>query len=92
MSNKDIPPEVIPGAVVKASLDLVHAINDSGPRCIGVVIVVVFDDTERVIPIIDSDVRSTSHEDPKTALLEQANKALVGSLERRKAVSPGIKN
>ncbi len=75
--------ETVPEAVMQSSLKLVEAVNESGPRCVGVVVIVVFDDTERVLPVIDRDVRSTEREDPVLALLETAAAAVERSIVRR---------
>lgn len=77
-----LPPDhVIPEEVSKAALKLVEAVNESGERCIGVVTIVVFPEGARVIPLIDSHVRSTRHENPIQALLEQATFALADATE-----------
>jgi hypothetical protein len=76
-----VPKEMIPEAVVRALLDLVKAVNSSGERCVGIVAVVSFDGAERVIPVIDRNVRSTAHADPTRALLELAAVALIDTVE-----------
>lgn len=86
------PPKEIPEEVSRASLALVKAINESGPRCVGIVTVIVFDNATRIVPVIDTTVRSTVHEDPKIALLETAAIALCDAYETQKRTEPEAKN
>jgi hypothetical protein len=70
----------LPETTHKAALELVRAINENGPKCVGVVIVVVFNNEQTVIPIIDSGARHVREEDPVRALVNDAAYALVEHL------------
>jgi len=79
----------IPELVIEALQNLVRAVNETSPRCVGVVAVVVFADTSVVIPAIDRDVRPISGVNPVYALVEEAAVAVSAKLQQiPKELSP----
>jgi hypothetical protein len=79
--------------IQEATLDFVGVVNKVGPRCVGVVFVVVFEDTSYVIPVIDRDMRVVSGEDPIRALVDQSAAALLQRLEMMPSSIPeSVKN
>lgn len=72
--------DAIPKLVNDALQNLVRAINDTSPRCIGVVAVVVFDDCQIVLPVIDKNARVVSGVNPVYALIDTAAQAITDRL------------
>jgi hypothetical protein len=78
-SHDNIP---IPRPVVEALNALVRAVNDTGPRCVGIAAVVVFAETDDIVlATIDSGIRLVSGINPIYALMDQASRALAAKLE-----------
>jgi len=76
-----MPPEKAPPEILKAALDFVRVVNKHGARCVGAVIVIVFEETNRVIPIIDPNMQPIGGSSPAAALLEEAIAGLESRLE-----------
>lgn len=71
----------IPELVNEALQNLVRAVNETSPKCVGVVAVITFDDGSIVIPVIDKDIRVVSGVNPVYALVEEASVATAAKLE-----------